>query len=97
MNIYVLERQSFFDLAVEIYGDATKAFDLAMANDRILTDAISEGTELEVPSLPTQTHRIAQYYAENQLKPANALGGAKKLIPQDGIGTMEIGYSFRVQ
>jgi hypothetical protein len=86
----VLNNQSLFDIAVQMFGNAEAAFDLAVENDSAITDELAPGMELK--TVPAANKQIADYYANRGLKPATA---SKNIIPT-GIGFWAIDINFRV-
>jgi hypothetical protein len=69
----VLDRQNLLDLAIQQYGTAEAAFELALANDISLTDDLVAGQELLFKPVEASNKAIADYYANRQLKPATGL------------------------
>ncbi|MDR1543072.1 MAG: hypothetical protein LBS50_01420 [Prevotellaceae bacterium] len=74
MKIIALQNQTLLDLAIQHYGAAECAFDLALANDLPLDAELAAGIELTPPpSAPLANKQIADYYANRGLKPATAV------------------------
>ncbi|MDR0559123.1 MAG: hypothetical protein LBG92_03070 [Prevotellaceae bacterium] len=73
MVVTVLSRQSLLDLAVQTSGSAEAAFELAAKNGISVTDDIDAGCELETVAVANAA--TANYYRNNDIKPATAAGG----------------------
>ncbi len=71
MKVTVLDRQSIFDMAVQVMGSAEAAFVLARDNNLSLTDELQAGQELEWFSIDNR--QIETYYKNRNLHPATAL------------------------
>jgi hypothetical protein len=71
MKTVVLDRQSLMDVAVQNTGDASAAFDVALANELSLTDSLNAGGALTFNV--TKQKQIADYYENRQLKPATGM------------------------
>ena len=68
MTIKVRDRQSVWDIALQVCGDAEAAFAIAEANDVSVSEQIDPGTEIEVPSV--MERRVVEYYERNHIEPA---------------------------
>ncbi|MDR2823598.1 MAG: hypothetical protein LBB41_00190 [Prevotellaceae bacterium] len=76
MQITVLQHQSLLDIAIQQYGDATAAFDIALANDLPLDAELAPGQKLTMPAAlqyGTADRTAAGYYATRHLHPATAI------------------------
>ena len=93
METVATYRQSILDIAIQHLGDAQKAFDLAMLNDRSITDDIEPGDRLTIDETQ-RNRRMVQYYSVNALMPATALDG--ELQKPGGINFMGISIDFIV-
>lgn len=74
MVVYTSQaRQTLFDLALLIYGRAELAYDLAEANDLVLSDIPGGGVELRAP-VPggDDDPAVADFYSLNLIDPATA-------------------------
>lgn len=69
----VLNRQSLFDLAIQIFGDVRAAFDLAEANGLSITDEVAAGQKLVVPESLYKEEDIQRYYKSKGILPATAI------------------------
>jgi hypothetical protein len=85
MKTTVLPRQTIFDIALQISGDADTAVDIAFRNNCILSDDPIPGTELETgePSASKATVQMLQ-----QSPPATSI--ADNDLQFDGINFMQI-------
>ncbi len=91
MSIAVEDRQSLFDLALQISGSIETAFELAMANDLSLTEDLSVQDLKEVGSIANA--QVKAHYENNKITPATAIEG----LTETGINYMEIEFSFKVR
>ena len=69
MTIKVRDRQSVWDIALQVCGDAEAAFAIAELNNVSLSEPLAVGTELKVPSVMEM--RVVEYYAQNKIVPAS--------------------------
>lgn len=100
MQIKILHNQTLLDIAIQQYGSATMAIDLAIENNLSLTDDLEVGTVLNVPENSDFGQRlIAEYFQNKSLKPATKIvGKILESIPVDfGIGEMIIEESFIIR
>jgi hypothetical protein len=94
----ILDRQNLLDIAIQLYGDASVAFELARLNNISVTDNLVAGQELQL--LPVSSNlsgnkNIAQYYANGRLKPATGIA-IEDEITSGGIEFMGIEIDFVV-
>ncbi len=82
--------QNIFDMALQMFGDATGVYDLAVINSLSVTDSIEPGTELNEPEFETNKS-VVQYFTARNLKPAT--GNNQE---SGGIGYMGIDFNFIV-
>ncbi|MDK7675111.1 hypothetical protein QP547_04710 [Weeksella virosa] len=73
MQVKILHNQTLLDIAIQQYGTASAAFDLALANGISLTADLEVGNLLEIPLDDYGAGLIANYYKANKLKPATAI------------------------
>ena len=78
MTIKVRDRQSIWDIALQVCGDAEAAFAIAELNDVSLSEQIAPGTEIEVPSV--MERRVVEYYKQNSIEPATMVEDTDCLI-----------------
>lgn len=70
MIITVLNRQTWFDIAIQYTGIVYNALDIAWANGRALSERLEGGQELLIPqTLPTDP-KVLQYYQAREIIPA---------------------------
>lgn len=74
MKITILHNQSLLDLAIQHTGTAENAFDLALANNRSLTDDLQAGESLGLTTHGIQPNKdILNYYQSKKLQPATGI------------------------
>ena len=74
MTITVLNNQTYFDIAMQVYGDAAFAMEIAVLNgSTTVTDTISGEIELPEIELTSAQERVVKYYQTNGIYPAGAL------------------------
>jgi hypothetical protein len=93
--ITVLNNQSLFDIAIQEFGSAEAAFDIALANNLSVTDELSAGQVLKLGKTDFQNRQIADYYRNRGLKPATAAPAEIFVVPE-GIGVWAVGINFIV-
>ncbi len=71
-TITTLDRQTLFDIALQAYGRAEAAYDIALANDLVLSDTPAPGTILMLPNVERTDKAVVDYYALNGITPATA-------------------------
>ena len=95
--ITVIENQSLLDIAIEYYGNAIAAIDLAVANNISITDVINAGNTLQQPKIEYKNFEVFQYFNSRKLKIATAITIQDlEQIPIIGIGKMQIENNFIV-
>ncbi len=89
-TVTVLDRQSIFDVAVQVYGEGVRgAFKLMQDNPEInLTTHLFAGQLLKVMQAPSNKV-VAQYFTDTGLHPVGML----ESMPSDGIGSDEIDFT----
>ncbi len=96
MKTTILHHQSLLDLAIQYTGTAENVFDLALQNNRSITDDLEAGEALNFePSTLNQNKDILNYYTAKNIQPATAITAAVEQ-PQ-GISYWAIGIDFIVQ
>jgi hypothetical protein len=73
MEITASNNQSLFDIALQVYGDATGAFQLALDNDLSITADLTPGQTLKYDPVNVINRQVVEYYQINNIKPATAL------------------------
>ena len=72
MKTTVLSQQSLFDIAIQAMGNAEAAFELAIVNDISVTDELTTGSLLKVPT-GNENANVTMYYYSRGLKPATGM------------------------
>lgn len=72
--IIVLQNQTLLDIAVQEYGNAQAAFDIAVANNIGVTDDLTPGQKLFAPQSNYKNTPIAEYFRAR--KQSVTTGGA---------------------
>jgi len=97
----VLNNQSLFDLAVQEFGSAESAMEIALLNDLSITDRLVPGQELELPKISVfENKENVNYYSKNNITPATSesIEGTEEIINVlDGIDYMIIEDTFIVR
>ncbi len=92
MNVVVVEdRQTLFDIALQMSGSIESVFELAMENDLSLTEDLNVQDLKEAGSVVNA--QIKAHYESNKITPATAI----ESIIESGIEFMEIEYDFIVR
>ena len=93
----IFENQTWFDLAMHIYGDASKAVDLATLNNQNVTDDLKAGQIISYSKLEENKY-VLQSMQSNSSVPATAIDELTINVPVDyGIGEMAIESTFIVR
>lgn len=74
-KITVTSRQNLLDIAIQHGGSLEAVFEMAMTNNRSITDDLNTGEELEAPAMMDQ--KTVQHFAVNNLQPATAITTAE--------------------
>ena len=93
MNITAADRQTLLDIALQQYGNAEAAMDLAIANDKSISQDISAGESITLPET-LQNRRMVKYYDINSIMPATAI--SPSTIVNGGINYLGIEIDFIV-
>lgn len=98
MNRYtVLSGQSVEDIAVEVYGRADAALDVAVANGILPTAELVPGEVLILPDGVVEDGSNVSYYSRNGYHPATAITKEDiESAPYGGINYMGIEIDFIV-
>jgi hypothetical protein len=70
MRVTIKDQQSLFDIALQEYGSAASAFDIALANGLSVTAFLAPGESLDVPNDAPTNSAVLVYYKNNQVTPA---------------------------
>jgi len=72
-TITAQDRQTLFDIALEVWGRAELAYNLAEANDLVLSDEVAANTVLLIPTVDAKTDRaVVSAYELNSITPATS-------------------------
>lgn len=72
-TVIAKDRQTLFDLALQVWGRAELAYDLAEANGLCLSDEVSAGEVLLVPTVDGKTDRaVVDAYDLESITPATS-------------------------
>lgn len=96
MKTTVRNGQSLLDIALQECGDASAAFELALRNGLALSDELTNGDELELPTVEDK-RTVAQYRADSVF-PATAITGEQynETIEGEGVEFWGIEFDFIV-
>lgn len=95
MPIEIKENQTLLDIAVQEKGGVDAAFDLAIINDKSITDALQSG-EVIVTDGDLINKSVADFYGTKNLKAASNVPGAAGVEVEEGIEFWAIEYDFIV-
>ena len=97
MTITVLHNQSLLDLALQHTGDIERIFELAVLNEKSVTDDMTAGASLLVEATTTNKDILAYYTAKN-IQPATAFTKADEQVFErlEGISIWAINLDFVV-
>ncbi len=95
----VFDNQTWFDVANYLFGDASKAVELAQLNNKSITEDLKAGQIIIYQSEIEKNKLVIQSMAQNQSIPATVvISELNILIPTDiGIGRMKVGSTFKVK
>ena len=100
MTITVLHNQSLLDLALQHTGTIESIFELAVLNEKSVTDDMVAGASLNVPPLSegARNKDILAYYTAKKLQPATAFTKADEEVFKrlEGISIWAINLDFVV-
>ncbi len=82
------DRQTLFDIALQVYGRPDFAFELALQNDLCLSDTVAPLSVLGLPLANRTTNAaVADAYELNGIVPTSAIDTAEfKTLNPEGIG-----------
>ena len=94
----IFENQTWFDVAMHVYGDASKAVDLATLNNQNVTTDLKSGQMIIYQSEIEKKILVIQSMAQNKSIPATAIDELTINVPVDyDIGEMAIESTFIVR
>ena len=67
MTYTVKQGQNLLDIAIQMYGDVSKVFDLAKDNGLDIGTNLTAGTELIIDETKTTKPKIVKYFKDNQI------------------------------
>lgn len=73
MKIIVQDRQTYYDLAIQVLGNSDAAFELARYNGNNPTDDLAPGREIQIPISLYRNKEVQDYYAKQNLTPVTAI------------------------
>jgi len=73
MEVTVLNNQSLFDIALQVYGSAEAAFLLSFENTLSISDDLASGQVLQFAVANVANRQVVDFYRINNIKPATAL------------------------
>ncbi|MGP1501891.1 MAG: hypothetical protein ACTTJM_08945 [Bergeyella cardium] len=97
MKTTILHHQSLLDLAIQHTGSVENTFDLALQNNRSLTDDLEAGESIEFTAYGIQQNKdILNYYTAKNIQPATAVILPPEEERLEGIGYWTISVDFKV-
>ncbi|MCC8146457.1 MAG: hypothetical protein LIO93_08490 [Bacteroidales bacterium] len=93
MNIEVLNRQTFFDLAIQETGEIENAF--LIAGEKSVTEIPLPGSLVEVPEQTDDDPKVKTYFSTRELKPACGFD-PEAISTQQGISFWYVNFDFIV-
>ena len=94
----VFDNQTWFDVANYLFGDASKAVELALFNNQNVTTDLKSGQMIIYQSEIEKKILVIQSMAQNKSIPATAIDELTINVPVDyGIGEMAIESTFMVR
>lgn len=97
MKTTILHHQSLLDLAIQYTGSVENAFDLALQNNRSLTDDLEAGESIQLIAYGIQQNKdILNYYTAKNIQPATAVIILPEEERLEGIGYWAISVDFKV-
>ena len=95
-TVTVKSGQSLLDIAIQEKGTLECILELASLNGLSITDDLTAGMELMVPS-ETYNKLLETYCKKNDVRPATALTyDALRAMWKGGIGYMHVGVDFTI-
>lgn len=92
----VLNGQSLLDIAVQLYGSADMAVDIAEVNSMRPEDQLTAGSVIRLPDISAYDRRTVSVFAIAKNKPASDLTAYNSEPMPGGIEYMGIEYNFIV-
>ena len=86
------DRQTLFDIALQAYGRAELAYDIAEANDLSLSEPLRAGQQLRIPAPSASIDKaVVDAYALQGIRPATAITEEQEqTLAAEGVGYWHI-------
>lgn len=95
--VKILDGQTMIDIAMQELGDASFAVDIAVLNDKKITDDLVSGSEITVPDFDKSYRSLINLFADDANKPASGLTAEEQAEREGGIGFWFLENDFVVQ
>nr|DAY55047.1 MAG TPA: hypothetical protein [Caudoviricetes sp.] len=95
MKITAADRQSLFDLSLQVCGSIEAVFELAKVNGMSITDALAPGQGLEYNANSIRDKQVVQHYTNNRVIPSTAITEESKIMPE-GVEYWSIELDFKI-
>ena len=95
-TVSIKPHQCLLDISMQQKGSIGALFDLAVVNDRSITDDLTSGSTLLIPDTEIADRRVFQLFRDESVVPANAFTADDEAAIKGGIGYMGIQVDFRV-
>lgn len=93
----ILEGQTIIDLATQDLGDPERAMEIAVLNDRSITDHLVPGELLETPTAEESKYNMLRLFSNPANAPASDETDVEIIPVNEGIGYWRIENDFIVQ
>ena len=95
MKVTVADRQSLFDISLQVCGSIEAVFELAEANGLSITDTLVPGQVIEYSADSIRDKLVVQHYANNHVVPSTAITEESKIMPE-GVEYWSIELDFKI-
>jgi hypothetical protein len=92
----VREGQTLLDISIQDTGDIQRLFEIAVANNKSITEDLVIGDEITTPSAEVNLQDVVLSFSSTSHKPASGLSADDLLQLQGGIGYMGVQLDFKV-
>jgi hypothetical protein len=96
-TVNVLNGQTMLDIALQELGDVERAGEIAVLNDRSITDDLVAGESLSVPVYDSGKRTLVQLFSARGSRPASGGGNPFGRPSGSGVDFWEIENDFIVQ
>ena len=96
-TVKLLYGQTMTDIAIQELGDLERVFEIAVANNKGITDDLAADSFLEVGVYNTDKRSLVQLFSDAANKPASADIAGEVRAKLEGIGYWYLGVDFIVQ